>query len=628
MPPKKNHEKKNQQLLLAAQQGKVDKIRELLDLSAHINYRDEEFNMTPIDWAAFNCHEEAVDLLLERDACIFEEDLQINREHKTTLHYAVRGGNKRITQKIHDRMPQCREWMDRRGFTPLGLANEEKKHDIEDDLRKLGSSILQLAVNNPVSNPKTHCPRTYSKTIQSSFFPSTESRLVRRKYDIHLQMTHHSKTGEEKISLSLAIIHRSLREITNAAEAVDGNSNIAAAKITFEIATKLTNGRTIKRRFVTFDLRIPGSYGCYNYNSAQQLYSDDDGYGKDVELAQGLLYQTGRRVIGIPANQTHGTDPKHGSGNSGLDQFLRHSEHELAAYLAHPDASVMLVKRLIAYLRGENYALMNSVIKIYSVILHIDSTKSPCGACEYVLIGLQNLLIRDQRQRDIGLLTNLAEELSRIKTPYHFIIPGHDKPHYISQKKGIRMFTTFTAHETDTTHPILYNTSGYDQATRASSPTLLELGHRQASKYIHYAHIPLDEGASELSPLSPNMTGSTIFLSASNSNPKTKKTVQKITKETEKEMSTLYHQFADVSLVEEYDLSAHGYPSVFVRESFAGITLVEKIGDKEGNSVFLQLSTEELQAWIDEHNQHAANLSVERLFSFLTEKEQRRHNKL
>jgi hypothetical protein len=112
-------------------------------------------------------------------------------------------------------------------------------------------------------------------------------------------------------------------------------------------------------------------------------------YGSKVNLYQTLnhFYSRGRNIAN-PRAHVHGHQPEYDHTSSKHDQYIRHTEQMMVAYLALPEAATMLVNRLRIAIRGEYPDVV--AVKTYNMGLHMHSTKTCCAPCEYSLIGLMN----------------------------------------------------------------------------------------------------------------------------------------------------------------------------------------------------------------------------------------------
>jgi len=117
MSPNVANAKGKTALMLAAERGKTDVARLLLDSGAIINARDKIFGMTPLLWGAFNGHADTTKLLLNAGA----DPKAVNFKGQTSLYKAVEGGNAAVVGLILDQgaNPNAKS---NDGLTPLHAA--------------------------------------------------------------------------------------------------------------------------------------------------------------------------------------------------------------------------------------------------------------------------------------------------------------------------------------------------------------------------------------------------------------------------------------------------------------------------------------------------------------------------
>ena len=110
----------NKELLLAARRGELDKVKELLDGGADVNYWDSETYMTPLMNAAVGEHLDIVNELIANGADLTMTD----RNGATTLHLAASYGHIDILRTIIDALGQDLNAQDGYGRTALHKAAE------------------------------------------------------------------------------------------------------------------------------------------------------------------------------------------------------------------------------------------------------------------------------------------------------------------------------------------------------------------------------------------------------------------------------------------------------------------------------------------------------------------------
>ena len=112
----------NKELLDAARRGELDKVKQLLDAGADVNYRDEDV-ITPLMFAVTSEHLDIVNELIRRGADI----TTVDRNGATALHLAAAYGHVDILKKIIDTHLAERDHLnaqDNHGQTALHMAAE------------------------------------------------------------------------------------------------------------------------------------------------------------------------------------------------------------------------------------------------------------------------------------------------------------------------------------------------------------------------------------------------------------------------------------------------------------------------------------------------------------------------
>ncbi len=190
-----------------------------------------------------------------------------------------------------------------------------------------------------------------------------------------------------KNSLCLESIHKELEQAALPLQVPGGASNILVSKLSFDCFITNLLGEE-ERDYICFDLKIPGTGTEKNpvlsYEQVEGMYEGKE----NLYAALEYFYDLGRSTITNGEDETHGHRPNYSGRDSSHDQFIRHTEQLLVAYLASEEASEMIKNRL----RGEIRAKYSDAIavKVYSIGLHMHSTKTCCAPCEYTLIGLMN----------------------------------------------------------------------------------------------------------------------------------------------------------------------------------------------------------------------------------------------
>lgn len=394
------------------------------------------------------------------------------------------------------------------------------------------------------------CPRNYVRTRNLSGQYVNHGHAYTTQ-EMHAALVHKAKNGTIKSQYNIAEIHNQLRSTLTAETGNQGN--IVVANLSFEISIAdpiQTEIQTEKKRLhITFPIKIP------RYNRDNQDLTQADCYSfSDIRAARPLqlltkLYTAGRNICN-PTNIAHGQKPKYdGSPTDG--QLVRHSEQSLAAYLCTPEAVVMIANRISVELRS-NYPNLayGSIIKIYTAVLHIHSNKTPCGACEDVLIGLQNTYKPDEIQvgRLIGFTERLENELQR-KTQAHishepnesfqFKFPAMNKPAKLARERGIRFFTTYSADSIDMTHKIAQIAKIQVKPGDDDASTPIPTRTRKYSNRLWVANFGSAMPEQFQQEYQPDASQRTTFLSGSNETAATASTKTKVTRISNRELQEL-----------------------------------------------------------------------------------------
>lgn len=269
--------------------------------------------------------------------------------------------------------------------------------------------------------------------------------------------------GEDSIKtrLNLRRIHGEL-EMESLPLNIPKGPNVVLAKVSFECLVQRLNGFT--RGFFTFDLRIPCTSrdGSLTWSWLERAYEP---YGGILSLYQTLrfFYQLGRQIAN-PENKKHGHFLNYDSNNPSYDQFIRHSEQTLAAYLALPQASEMLSNRLKVTVRAKYADAMS--MEVLNMALHLHSTKRCCAGCEYVLLGLMN-----DKTEGHGLFNNLGHALGDA----HTSLPA-------KIKAAFKAVVTVTANQPDAIHKTLPRLTLSPERIRSFN---IDLNDPDVSKYIY-----------------------------------------------------------------------------------------------------------------------------------------------
>lgn len=451
------------------------------------------------------------------------------------------------------------------------------------------------------------CPRKRMRAISDILGHRAKPLQLVVGQKAHADIVHRSEAQQEKYRYSITDIHHQLRVTHNSAETEQGNA--ITVDISFEILIEDDEENEI-RDHVVFPLQIPGHLSSPSITKSGLKTSDASTYAKLK-----VLYGIGRQVRNMPSGAKHGPTPKYDNSHSDK-QFIHHTEQTLAAYLCTPAAAQMLVNRLIATIRAKYPESHGRKVKIYSAVLHMHSDKMPCGPCELTLVGLQNSWQAGAKGFK-GFSEHLQDELTKRtkdfytgkpNAPYKFIFPGFElnnnkktiQPKKVnSNKKGIRLFTTYTADRVDGQG----GGKGHNQPRVAKkpvssrSPSIIHTRTRQNSSYLWVANFDEDmKGV--VAEIKPDTEFRTTILSGSDSTPKTKKSksnIEKLKKEGAEETGNLMGAFNEAAAGLTRFPESHAdidtpYDHSCLFWSIALAVLVPKINDvAEFNAAYNQL---------------------------------------
>jgi hypothetical protein len=297
-----------------------------------------------------------------------------------------------------------------------------------------------------VDKIRAGCPRVLVPCYEQRPVPERPRLIVQRTL---MRLSHTSKAGLVKKQLDLGGVHDELRVSSAAITLPGGAANIVLAKMSAEVQITLHDGSTV-RDFVVFDLKIPGAVSGISYDYLRDLYK---GRGNLYPVIK-YFYKKGR-ALANPGGHKHGTEPGYDPRTTKHDQQILHSEQMLVAYLAHPDASEMLVERLRAEIRGHYPAAQAA--KVYNMSLHMHSTKTCCAPCEYALLGLMNTPrgVNLRGSDEVGVKTTLLV----FSFMHHFTAqcarPSEMLSLSVPRSSPFQLFVTVTADSHDVSHQVV-----------------------------------------------------------------------------------------------------------------------------------------------------------------------------
>lgn len=379
------------------------------------------------------------------------------------------------------------------------------------------------------------CPRQLTPIRKTSTLPAG-SRIPVIQDFATMVLLHAPKSGPLKNTLDLSPIHHQLKMdalyLTNS-----GASNILLSKVSFDCLIRDSSGKEI-RDYITFDLKIPGVN-----NDAESVFTLEhirDKYGSKDSLYSSLkhFYQLGRSIVN-PTDQQHGQKPAFDAQTSKHDQYIRHTEQWLVAYLALPEAATMLSNRLFAEIRGK-YPEASS-LKVYNMGLHMHSTKTCCAVCEYSLVGLMN-----ERQgwlqngKERGFLSNFKQACSAPNDLMTITLPQHSP---------FRLLVTVSAINTDAHHgkSPQYLQQSFNQS-QSIPPFPIAVKHPAASNRIFTAYF--DAGYDRRAfPSQPSLSHVTVGISGSKETPGSPGTINRVRWVRQEEMNRLEELFSSLKLL-------------------------------------------------------------------------------
>ncbi len=374
------------------------------------------------------------------------------------------------------------------------------------------------------------CPNKMTPTYQISSLNQERTELI-HEYTT-MRLVHQSKNGEIKNSLPLGPIHKEL-ELASLPLQGSGSSNILLSKVSFDCL--ITDSAGVKRRdYLCFDLKILGANSTkkpvFSYEWIEKAYGDKEKLYAKIKK----FYDAGRKV----AVHKHGTEPDYTGKKPSHDQFIRHTEQLLVAYLALPDTAKMLANQLRTAIRGKYPEAAE--VKVYNMGLHMHSTKTCCAPCEYTLLGLMN-------KKKHSFLSNFSRATS---------IPNEMLKMTLPNKSDFRLLVTVGASQSDNTHQKqpTYKELILDEKT--PTPFFdISVKSAEASKHIFTSMLDCEHDEQSLHP--SNLDNYTVGISGSEKTTTTKnrityKAANTLKKVTELKSAEIDH-FSIRSLLHEED---------------------------------------------------------------------------
>lgn len=391
----------------------------------------------------------------------------------------------------------------------------------------------ELWIPNPIT--RVGCPAKLTSKYQVASLPEGSRTQFIQEYTA-MKLTHMSKNGKTKNSLPLEDIHYDL-ETNSFPLAGSGSSNILLSKVSFDCLVKTCSGEEY-RDYLTFDLRIPGTNSktesVFSYEMIEKIY----GGRENLYALLKYFYTKGFEIVN-PTKKTHGHLPDYDPSSSNHDQYIRHTEQLLAAYLLLPEGANMLCNRLRTAIRGK-FPDANGV-KVYNMVLHMHSTKSCCAPCEYVLVGLMNepqyIIVNNQ---EFGFLPFFKHYCSQSNDQLNFTFP---------KGSPFRVLVTVTANNKDADHK---KQPKYTKTTfQGNVPTYdISVKHPDVSSRIFTTMLKNGYDLRR-APSSPTLSDKTVGISGSKATRGSPGTMNKVKQSRENELQKLGDLMSQFTLDEK-----------------------------------------------------------------------------
>ncbi len=358
------------------------------------------------------------------------------------------------------------------------------------------------------------CPCKQTSTYRTSTLPQGARTQLIHEFTT-MQLVHQTKTGQVKNSLPLDKIHHEL-ETESLHLSGSGAANILVSKVSFDCLIVDKSGKE-HREYLSFDLRVPGANteneAVFSYDLIEKAY------GSKANLYAAMKhFHTVGHAFANPQKQTHGHLPDYDAASPKHDQYIRHTEQMLVAYLATPQAAQMLCNRLRTELRGKYPDACQ--VKVYNMGLHMHSTKSCCAPCEYTLLGL----MRDQQGlRQNGTLLGFLPNFTTVSA-----LPNESLRFTLPKKSHFRLLVTVTASGPDADHrkKPTYTVKKQDVKTKVL-PHVILVKDKSASAHIFETLLLNGYDARRLPPAS-TLGDKTVGISGSKATPGSRGTVTRV----------------------------------------------------------------------------------------------------
>ncbi len=250
-------------------------------------------------------------------------------------------------------------------------------------------------------------------------------------------------------------------------------------------------------------------------------------YGSKSNLYQAIkhFYHVGRSLAN-PHNKKHGHVPDYDPKTSKHDQYIRHTEQFLVAYLALPEAAQMLYEHLFGAIRAK-YSDAKTA-KVYNMGLHMHSTKTCCAPCEYTLLGLMNKrkeFVLDGKS--LGFLPNFIKICT---------LPNPTLQIKVPQKSPFRLIVTTSVIQSDAHHQ--KQPTYLCKPLKSDEPIPFYDLHVKSNKISQRIFTTMVNSSydSRRLPLYPSLSDITVGISGSKISPGSEKTKKKARETRQKEL--------------------------------------------------------------------------------------------
>ena len=361
---------------------------------------------------------------------------------------------------------------------------------------------------------RTGCPCVITPFSQTAVRPPGDMHPVLRQFT-PMRLVHQAKDDSVKYSYSLKHIHDDLAT-TSLALRGSGSSNILNSFVSFEC--RITTPTGVVRDHFPLSLKIKGTNTAEEQVLSYEMV--EKAYGSKAKLyaAMKYIYQQG---LANAQNLSHGHQPDYNPHTYTHDQYIRHTEQLLVAYLAEPEAAQALFDQLHGAIRAKYHEATSA--KVYNMVLHIDSTKTCCAPCEYALLGFMNdrngfRFPTDPIGMSRGFMRNFTQAAAK---------PSQTLPISLPANSPFRVLVTVTATEADADHKKQprYNVTDLKKQSVPDYNILVKSADASSKIYTTMVNQKYD---GRKIPQETNLSGKTIGISGSKSTKGSPGTIAKV----------------------------------------------------------------------------------------------------